>query len=241
MAAPPVITILAVTHGPFPAAAELNHKIDPGHPILRAALDIAWDDPDPAPAIGRLEQSLVTLSASFERHECRGPSAYHVFMGNGAGPGPLPVTAEESFDGRLALAHVIEHVVIDYLFAVNEVERCSGVTGARRDAASRYDLLIECDDEALGRLCLGLAVTVVNAAFLGRPLGESDRDPIVVTRMARALPGRPFTPPELARALGWTEMRARRAMMTMRQLGYLKEETYAMNLSGVPEYRAARG
>jgi hypothetical protein len=241
MAPPPVITILSVTHGPFPAAAALNHKIDPGRPILRAGMDIVWDEPDPAAAIARIERSLRALSASFDRHECRGPRVYHVFLGNGAGPAPPSVAPGEIFDGRLALAHVIEHVVIDFLFAVNTVERCSGVTGARRDAAGRYDLLIECDDYLLGRLCLGLAMMVVTAAFLGHPLGDPERDPIAVTRLARTLPGHPFTPPDVARTLGWTEERARRAMTTMRQMGYLQEETYAMNFSGVPEYRAAGG
>jgi hypothetical protein len=241
MAPPPVITVIAVTHGSFPVAAELNHKIDPVHPILRATLDIAWEDPDPASAIVRIEQSLIGFSPSFERHECRGPRAYHVFLGDGAGPAPpVPDPAGGAFDGRLALAHVIEHVVIDFLFAINGKDRCSGVTGARRDAATRYDLLIECDDYPVGRLCLGLAVLVVTSAFLGRALGEAERDPIAVARLARTRPGRPLIPPEVGRILEWDESRTGRALAMMRQLGYLQEEAYAMNLSGVPEYRAAR-
>jgi hypothetical protein len=239
MVPPPRITVVSVIHGPFPAAAALNHKIDPVHPILRATIDITWDDPEPAAAIGRLERTLRPLSPTFERHECRGPRAYHVFLGDGAGPGPAPAGPDGGFDGRLALAHVIEHVVIDFLFAAGGQDRCSGVTGARRDNVDRYDLLIECDDDRLGRLCLGLAVAVVTSAFHGQPLGAADRDPIAVARLARARPGRPLTPPEVERALAWDEGRVRRALAVLRRLGYLREEIYAMNLSGIPEYRAA--
>ena len=71
----PDIKIIKIEYGAFPPASRLNHKIARDSLLLRATLDIRWDDPDPAPAVARCEKALLAFSPSFKRHACRGPPA----------------------------------------------------------------------------------------------------------------------------------------------------------------------
>lgn len=254
MSQAPAIRIVKVEYGPWPAAASLNPRIAPDSLLLRATLVIRWEEPHPLAAIARLEQALLDLSPGFARHECRGPRAYHVFLGDGApapalapapAPGPPshgaggPPEARGGFDGGLALAHLIEHVVLDFLCAITHERRCSGFTGVLRDPPGRFDLMVECGDFGAGRFCLALAVASVTSALQGRALGAMERETLLLARLVYTRPGQALTPPAAARALGWTERQAARALAVLRDLGYLSERTYTVNLSGIPEYRVA--
>ena len=75
----------------------------------------------------------------------------------------------QPLDARLALAHLIEHAVIDFESAITRATRISGVTGARRSPPGRFDLMVECPDPAVGRLCLALAVLSLTGAADARP------------------------------------------------------------------------
>ena len=73
------IQIVRTEYGPFPEAASLNPRIDARARLLRATLDVRWEETDPRPALSRLESTLARFSPSFRLHECRGPRTYHVF------------------------------------------------------------------------------------------------------------------------------------------------------------------
>ncbi len=225
----PDVTIETIEHRLMPVAATLNRKIAPDSPLLFAALTIRWEVSDPLAALSRLEQALLAFSPSFGRHECRGPLAYHVFLPAKDAPEPI--------EPRLALAHLIEHAVIDFQCAVLGQGRCSGVTGALRDRPGRYDLMIECRDYSVGRLCLRLAVAWVTAAIAGAALGTAEGDLLIAARRVHQEPWEMHTPPALASGLGWTESRAARALAGLRGAGYLDEHSYALNFTGIPAYR----
>lgn len=53
MAIQPDIKLIKIEYGAFPPASRLNHKIAADSLLLRATLDIRWDDPDPASAVAR--------------------------------------------------------------------------------------------------------------------------------------------------------------------------------------------
>jgi len=244
MSLQPEVLVVQIEFGPSPLAASLNREIEPGSQLLRAALDIRWNEPDPVLALRRIERRLLDISPTFMSHRCRGPIAYHVFVRrpNGAAAGPDPPAVPEGeaqpFDACLALAHLIEHAIIDFESAVTEEARVSGVTGARRTPPGRFDVMVECDDQRVGRLCLTLAVATLTAAA-GPPSGRPERDALAAVRLAHRHPGRTWTPGAVARALGWTFPRAVRALSSLRDLGYLTELPYTVNISGVPQYRVS--
>ncbi|HEU4402915.1 MAG TPA: hypothetical protein VFT43_12500 [Candidatus Polarisedimenticolia bacterium] len=235
----PQIRIVRVQYGPFPAAATLNVKMAPDRPLLYSTLEICWKAPDPTAAVSHLEQALLRFSSTFGKHECRGPRVYHVLLG-GDGHHPVHPVAPP-FEGALALAHIIEHAVIDFLCTVTDEKRCSGVTAALRDPPCRFDLMIECPDFHLGRCCLALAVAWLSSAAGGQDLGPEKQKTLAAARLAYSQPGRPLTPPVVARTLGCSERQAERALFELRDAGYLDEFSCTINLSGVPEFRVGAG
>ncbi len=243
MASQPDITVVRIDYGTFPLASRLNHKIARDSPLLHATIDIRWDDPDPGFAVARCEKALLAFSPSFKRHECRGPEAYHVVPGNGrnagAAGGPGPPGPTQPFDGALALAHLIEHVVIDFQCAITDLKRCSGITAAHRGIPGRYDLIVESPDCVVARCCLALALSFVSAATDGSFPGATERDILQAARTAYTRPRQSLTAADLARELGWTEERAGRALRALRDVGYLSERPYTVNISGLSDFRVS--
>ena len=227
----PRIDIEACDFGRFPVASTLNARIPAGAPLLRATLAVRWDDADASASLQGLEASLLGLSPSFRRHQCRGPSAYHVFGGNGRPRAPA------DFEPGLALAHLLEHVVIDFECAVTDAPRCSGVTGALRARPGWYHMFVECPEKGVGRLCLALARRTLDGILAGVEVGASERQAIASARLAYRDPDKPLTPPAVARRLACLEAEAGRALDLLSGLGYLREVPYSVNFSGVPTYR----
>jgi len=247
MASPPQVEVVEVAYGAFPIASALNRKISADSLLLRATLDIRWQDPDPAAALGRAEGRLLALSPTFRRHQCRGPLAYHVFTDRrrgttAASPSTMASTSDAPpFDACLALAHLIEHAIIDFECGIIDAARCSGVTGARRQPPGRFDIMVECPDRLVGSLCLSLAIAALRAATNGHAPGLSEKDLLAVARLAWQRRGRALTPAGVAAAFGWPMAAAARAMASLRDLGYLTERAYSVNISGIPEYTMTGG
>jgi hypothetical protein len=246
MAASPAIRIVGSEYGLFPEAARLNRFIRKGEPVLRATLDIAWSEPEPRAALSILEDLLMEFSRSFRLHACRGPHSYHVFADGRRRLAETAAIALESgrtngFEGSLALAHLIEHVAIDFVCRITGQRRCSGVTGALRFPVGRFHLLLECPDRLCGRLALALAVAVLVTGLAGRPPGDDERNLVRAARVVFEHPERSHTPPAIARSLGWTEERAALALKALRDMGYLASQAWTVNTSGCPEYRLATG
>ncbi len=239
----PDIRVVTIEHGPLPGARSLNPRFGTGRSLLFASLDIAWSPVDPAAAIARLEESLLAFRPGFARHECRGAERYHVFAGaRGAVPADYGsgARARDGFEPALALAHLLEHAVIDFQCSILRERRCSGVTAARRAPPGRFDLMVECGDPDVGRLCLALAIAWLTSALRGHTLGLPEREILLAARLAHDHRGQRLRSAPVARALRLPEPRAEIALAALREAGYLVETPYTMNLSGLPVYRVCR-
>jgi len=234
MRAEPKICVLQTEYGTYPGAAALNWKFPRDAPIMLLTLEIAWDPSDPIKAISHLEETLLAFSPAFEKHECRGAEAYHVFASKGRPGARLPT---DTFNPRLALAHLIEHAVIDFQCVITDEKRCSGVTAEYRGHPGRFDLMIECRDPSVGRLSLALALAWLPAAIQSDHLGAAEREILEAARLVYRRPYEGLSPPAVAQAMTWTEEKATRALGALLEIGYLAETPYAMNLSGAPQYR----
>lgn len=233
---PPQIDVEQVLFDRFPIAAALNPRIRAARPLLRVALRIQWDDGDPSAALGQVEKGLLSFSPDFRRHTCRGPDGYALFAGNGRGR-TRSAMAPAAFEGSLALAHLIEHMVIEFECRVSDLRVCSGVTGALRRTPGLYHLFVETPEPGVGRFCLALALRTIRAQLEGRLPGPQEDEALSGARLAFSRPQQRLTAPRVARALSWTQTSAARALELLRDLGCLREEPYAVNLSGLPAYR----
>lgn len=233
-------------YGPSLEAVSLNPRFSPESALLKTTLDIRWEEPDPSSSISRLEAELLAFSPSFDHHECRGEQTYHVFLHAARPnlPGPLRPDAGaelpralEPFDGCLALAHLIEHAIIDFQCTIMELKRCSGVTGAYREPPTRFDVIIECPDCCIGRTCIGLTVSWLSLILEGESLGPAQQEVLAVARLAYQHHEEALTERAVARVLNWSESQAARALSTLQDAGLLAETPYAFNFGGISEYR----
>jgi hypothetical protein len=237
----PQIEVVKIEHGRVPQAASLNPRLSPHRPVLLATVDVRWHPADPVAAVGHIEEELLAFSPSFARHQCRGLEAYHVFLGNGhVRRGRAVATGDDRFDGRLALAHLLEHATIDFQCTVTGERTCSGVTAAHRSTPDRFDLMIECRDGRIGRCCLTLAAHWLIEAARGLPPGAAERAVLRAAHLAHQREGQGLRPPVVARVLHLPAAEAERALAVLSDIGFLREAPYTVNLSGVPEYRITR-
>jgi hypothetical protein len=170
---------------------------------------------------------------------------YHAFSrvgGNGGSyPGvegpPVASGSKERYDAGLALAHLLEHALIDFLCEVTGEMPCSGITGAHRSAPYRYDLLVECRELEVGCCCLALALSWIQGLCRGHPMGSADREVLSILRWIHRRNTPMVFASRVARVLGWREDRVARALAALQETGYLETMNYAMNLSGMPVYR----
>ncbi len=242
----PEIVVARILHGTLAGASRLNPRFIPGRPLLLATLDIRWDPPAPAEAIAALEAELLAFSPGLGRHQCRGAAGYRVFSGgrgtNGKDADPArsrPPAGAGSFDARLAFAHLLEHVVIDLQCEVTGESRCSGITGEHRATPGRFDLIVECGAERVGRCCLALALGWLTDGVSGKLSGADAREVMTALGWIHHRGNGPIRSPSLAGALGWRRERAERALASLEAAGYLRESVYSVNLSGLSEYRLA--
>jgi hypothetical protein len=239
------IQIVRIEYGLFPDVASMNPWIDPRSPLLRASLDVFWDDPSPRRTLARLEECLARFSPSFSLHQCRGPRTYHVFASDPRtepapnSPAPTGEAGTNGFRPNLALAHLLEHVAIDCLCSVTGVPRCSGVTGELRGHPGRFHVMIEAPDPAVGKCCLALAVLTLTEAIANRPPGTEEQALLMSAGVAYRHPESPLTSQALACRLGWSEEQAAHALAALRDLGYLREVPSTVNMSGAPEFKIA--
>lgn len=233
MNAAPQIHLEKLEHGLHAGASRLNPRFSTSTPLLVATLDISWRPDDPVPNLRRLESALLAFLPRFRRHECRGAEDYHVFRKGEGRRDPGSVESE------LALAHLLEHAMIEFQCMITDELRCSGATAAYRDRQGRFDLMVECHDPRAGRCSLALAMAWLIAALDGMPPGPEECAVLAVAKLAYGRDGHSVTAIDVARAMSWPEEKAERALSALRDVAFLIELPWSMNLSGAAEYRMA--
>lgn len=167
---PDSILIRDVQIGPFPEASRLHSGFAPGILRIRLTLDVGAGLRKQAEPLGAEEtEALLRFCPRLLDHDCGAAGSLRGLL---AGPGPdggaaapdgkaaAPAVDCEEGDG-LQLAHLIEHVAIEFIVAATGMLRCSGATCAHADRLDRFDLFLECADALAGRAAAVLAAALV--------------------------------------------------------------------------------
>jgi len=183
--------------GSYPTVLPLNSMFRPDVPLLKLQVEIDWMPRSPAQALSSLEQRLVEFCPSLRQHECRGHRPYQILCSDeqkASGHRPIEVS--------LALAHLLEHVLIDALAFITSTPRVSGLTGAHKNSTQRFDIFVECSDASLAPFVVWLAVSWVSAALDGTPLDGAGRPALEVVRALYQKRAEPLPIEDLAAHLG---------------------------------------
>jgi len=135
-------------------------------------------------------------------------------------------------------AHLLEHLMLEYLSALDHASRLSGVTCAYESPPERNDVFVECGGTEVGSVAALLAIDTLNAALSDRPLGPLYPDALLgASLLIRGASANRLTPAQLARRAGIPPERAAAALDLLGCAGVAETEKYAMNFSGEPHYR----
>ena len=229
---PNPVEIVCLEFGDFAGITALNHRFIPGHQRLKLTIDLNLIERVPGATPALFMAGLERLRPSLKRHSCCGHGRIEETFLNGT-RGPACMMREP--DDGIDIAHLLEHLIIDFQHDLANMRTCSGITCGHRTPTTRYDLFIETPDERVGRFCVALACSLLNRLLLG---GDPSAFCATVLRLARRFflsAGVSFTSSQTAAALGG-DTRAGEALDFLVGAGFVKEIPMAINFSRVPLY-----
>ncbi len=217
---PATLRVRGVEHGLFPSAASLNQDFAARSPRLRLTIDLGEEFRRRAARPGdRAREALLRLCPTLPEHACADRQGLDSWL-SGEAPGSR-ARSEPEPDG-LPVAHLVEHMALDFLSAAAPAGRRSGAACAYRERADRYDVFFECDDPVLGR-----AAALLSAAGARDICLAPDRADVHARCRALLadLAGRgrsQVVAEDVAAARGWTVPGALQALEALGRLGFLE-------------------
>ena len=217
------IRVAGVEVGLFPESLPLNPRFRPNMQRIKLEVDIEWQQEARVGALGEVEEALVEISPNLRRHECRGQPEYRILRA----PGPRGASGEdggEPIEIPLALAHLLEHLMIDAVAALTGEPLVSGATGARWDSRRRFDIFVECPDDALAPLVVRLSVDWMRAAIAGRRLDGTGRPALELAQDLYARAARGLDTKIWARRRGRDPRQVESALRWLEKNGFVRRE-----------------
>jgi hypothetical protein len=139
-----ILEIKEISYGEFAEISGLNQRFKPGSKKIKIVLDIC------GPGAREAEEDLTAvfvklqrLLPSLDRHQC----GEHLFEDLRLGRKTL---YSQVSDKITAIAHMMEHVIIDLQSKITGMDSCSGVTCGYKQPSYRFDLFVECKDKNVG-------------------------------------------------------------------------------------------
>jgi hypothetical protein len=218
-----------IAFGDFPQVTRLNPGFVPGVKRLKVSLEVsgAGDAGGAAKIIGALAGFLPSLSF----HRCCGDNSIgETFFDRDQRRRCSLRETDEGVD----LAHLLEHVLIDVQHHIARMKICSGVTCAWIDPRDRYDIFVECLEEAVGRVAFGIAVEILEDLLAGMRPAPRHLCSIHVARIAHDHPGWPVATRLKPLVSKWGRNLVDEVVSSLHRSGYLQELPAAFNFSGRP-------
>ncbi len=143
-------------------------------------------------------------------------------------------------DPEAWVAHVVEHAIIDRLYAITDVPSVNGATGVLEEPPHEMDLFVTAPDRGTG----GLAATL-GVAMVGASLNGDREDPVwsLATSLAHRFyrqPGRLIEPELQPERTAANSEDYDRALAMLEGTSFLERVPFSLNLSGLERYRHLR-
>lgn len=209
--------------GLFPHSLALNPRFRPEVQRIKVDVEIEWEPLRRNDALVALENALVEISPNLRRHECFGPPAYRILRGFDA-PRDTPDGETAQIELPLALAHLLEHLMIDTVATLTGEVLVSGATGARWDSRQRFDIFVECSDVAVAPLVVRLSVSWMQAVMAGRRLDGAGPPALELAHRIYARSGRGLDPTAWARRQRRDPRQVASALRWLEKNGFVRRE-----------------
>ncbi|MFQ5701732.1 MAG: hypothetical protein ACE5HU_07810 [Acidobacteriota bacterium] len=229
------IVVLGLEFGRFPEASPLNPRFCPGRERLKLTVEVRLDGPAPLVAPAEFLEALQGTFPSLCRHHCCGDHHLREIF---AGEHPPPACALRDTDPATDVAHLLEHLIIDFQYFIAAMQTCSGITCGYESPRNRFDIFIETPDRRVSRLAIDLATPLLASLLRGASI-----DPILSTaiKLARSVHANRSRPITRSTASQWLagDRNAPRALTMLHDLRFIEEIAMNVNFSRIPLYRMA--
>ena len=208
--------------GPHTQVLPLNARFRSDVPLLKLQVDIDWNPHHPLQALDLLEERLVELCPGLRDHQCRGHVRYRILRRQEPGGGE-----HEPVEASLALAHLLEHVLIDAMAFIISAPLLSGITGALEDSAQRFDIFVECPDPSVAPVTVRLAVSWISALLEGTSLDGKGRRALELVHLLYERRSEGLGLEEIAQNLGCEPDELHPALLWLEQNGFARKHLHA--------------
>ncbi|MEW5806486.1 MAG: hypothetical protein AB1756_03920 [Acidobacteriota bacterium] len=229
-----IIRPIFLKHNYYPEIIHLNPQFNPKIKLLRATILIDWKEDQKRKKIERLITKMAEISSTIHMHRCSDDGVYLPFAKQGK------KKKKKSFDGDVALAHLIEHLTIDFLCFVTELRKCSGVTCAFRRPRNKFDLFIESIEVLPCIFSFSLAVSAVDALLQNGCPAEYFKNILKASRYCYMRRYDLIEPLDMAAFFNWGIIKTEEILEIISMAGFVEKEEYSFNFSGVSKYRLSR-
>ncbi len=218
--------------GSHPEAHALNAAFRRDMPILKLCVEVNWEPKVPAAAVAALEAALLEVCPSLRNHQCRGDRTYRVLRSTN-GKNKKVQRGEPPIEAPLALAHLLEHVVIDAISFITDEPVVSGATAALKDSLNQFDIFVESPDAAVASLTVGLARGWITAIVGGASPDGAGRMTLELSRQLYRSRPRPVEVCAIVRGLGCEANEVRSGLRWLVQHGLVRRTPHTVNFSGL--------
>ena len=215
--------------GLFAEISPLNPRFIAGHERLKLTLEVRLPEIATAVPPAAFVKALEDLFPGLALHRCCGENRIHetLFM--------------QEPDDIVDIAHLLEHLIIDFQHAIADMSACSGITCGYESPRCRYDIFVESPARKVSELCVAVASALMNELLRGR---APDSMYARVVKLARWFNGHPGSRISSAAAARFLHGEARhpdavRVLGVLRDMGFIAEIETSMNFSRMPVYALA--
>ncbi len=226
-----MIQLRALAFGSFAEAEPLNPNFVRGRSKLRLTVDAS----DGARAADtQVLDRLVEAFPGLKHHRCQVDARP---ANEGTGERGIVLLPDEPSANQ---AHLLEHLLLEMLSALELVPRRSGVTCAYSSPPERCDVFVECGRLGAGNVAVPLAIEALNAGMAGDPMEPIFSDALRAAAVWMESPSpSAWNARRLAESTRLATGRAGAVLELFHRVGLAAVEHYAMNWSGDLAYRIA--
>lgn len=184
--------IVAISYGRFASISHLHRNFQNGVKRLRVTLEVNGNS-HRTNNFSLVFNQFLTILPTLAQHKC---------CENWIGPQPAPKLSSgisiKKVGDSTDFAHLVEHVMIDLMCNVGNMNLCSGITCGYESPKNRFDLFVECSQKRIGVFSANLAVFMMDYLLTeGRLPGET-KETLKLAKYLYDHPRRKLTPRRLS-------------------------------------------
>ncbi len=206
--------ILSIRHGNFPQVRVLHHRFRQDIPALLVTLDVEDYEPPNTQDFFSIYRALTEVFPTLSHHQCCEEwENTPLFIQKTEGVSVKTV-------GEVAdIAHLTEHLIVDFLVAITGAPLCSGITCGHQSPENRFDLFVECEHVRVGLFAAHFATYLIRRLFDRRRLSPRFGRVVQAARLVFQQPDGPDPCSHIVQHLGYSPAEARMATSYLQAFG----------------------